>query len=94
MSSSEQTFLVAIRNKFESKKTRNIYAREQYNELLANIKLLESSEKKSTTDYYNLKRCDIFIIGGYERLITKQLQCQYRRLSEGRAIVEIYKEEI
>jgi hypothetical protein len=44
----------------------NIYPREQYNELLAKIKLLESSEKKSTTDYYNLKRYDIFIIGGYE----------------------------
>jgi BMFP domain-containing protein YqiC len=52
MSSSEQKFLVALRNKFESMKTRNIYAREQYNELLAKIKLLESSEKKSTTDYY------------------------------------------
>ena len=92
MSSSEQKFLVALRNKFESKKTRNIYRgpREQYNELLAKIKLLESSEKKSTTDYYNLKRYDIFIIGGYERLITKQLQCQYLRLIEGRAIVENY----
>ena len=33
MSSSEQQFLVALRNKFESKKTWNIYAREQYNEL-------------------------------------------------------------
>jgi hypothetical protein len=62
---------VALRNKFESKKTRNIYPREQYNELLAKIKLLESSEKKSTTDYYNLKRNDIFIIGCYESLITK-----------------------
>ena len=61
---------MALRNKFESKKTRNIYAREQYNELLANIKLLESSEKKSTTDYYNLKTYDIFIIGCYERLIA------------------------
>ena len=70
MSSSEQKFLVALRNKFESKKTRNIYAREQYNELLAKIKLLESSEKKSTTDYYNLKTYDIFIIGVYERLIA------------------------
>ena len=58
--SSEQKFLVALRNKFESKKTRNIHPREQYNELLAKIKLLESSEKKSTTDYYNLKRYDIF----------------------------------
>jgi hypothetical protein len=83
-------FFVALRNKFESKKTRNIYPREQYNELLAKIKLMESSEKKSPTDYYNLKRYDIFIIGGYERLITKQLQCQYLRLIEGRAIVEIY----
>ena len=90
MSSSEQIILVALRNKFESKKTRNIYPIEQYNALLANIKLLESSEKKLTTDYYNLKRYDIFIIGGYERLITKQLQCQYLRLFEGRAIVEIY----
>ena len=94
MSSSEQSFLVALRNKFESKKTRNIYPREQYNELLAKIKLLESSEKKSTTDYYNLKRHDIFIIKCYERLITKQLQCQYLRLIEGRAIVEIYQEEL
>jgi hypothetical protein len=34
MSSYEQTFLVALRNKFESKKTGNIYLREQYNELL------------------------------------------------------------
>ena len=78
MTSSEQKFLVALRNKFESNKTRNIYPREQYNELLAKIKLLESSKKKSTTDYYNLKRYD------------KQLQCQYLRLIEGRAIVEIY----
>ena len=90
MSSSEQKFLVALRNKAESKKTRNIYPREQYNELLAKIKLLESSKKKSTTDYYNLKRYDIFIIGGYERLTTNQLQCQYLHLIEGRAIVEIY----
>ena len=90
MSSSEQKVLVALRNKFESKKTRNIYQREQYNELLAKIKLLESSRKKSTTDYYKLKRYDISIIGGYERLITKLLQCQYLRLIEGRAIVEIY----
>ena len=90
MSSSVQKFLVALRNKFESKKTRNIYPREQYNELLAKIKLLESSEKKSTTDYYSLKGYEIYIIGGYERLTTKQLQCQYPRLIEGRAIVEIY----
>jgi hypothetical protein len=90
MSSSEQKFLVALRNKFESNKTRNIYPREQYNELLAKIKLLESSKKKSTTDYHNLKRYDIFIIGGYEKLITKQLQCQYLHLIEGMAIVEIY----
>ena len=90
MSSSEQNFVVALRNKFESNKTRNIYSGEQYNELLAKIKLLESSENKSTTDYYNLKRYDIFIIGGYERLTTKQLQCQYLHLIEGRAIVEIY----
>ena len=90
MSSSEQKFLVALRNKFESKKTRTIYSREQNNELLAKIKLLESSEKKSTTEYYNLKRYDIFSIGGYERLTTKELQCQYLRLIEGRAIVEIY----
>jgi hypothetical protein len=90
MSSSEQNFFVALRNKLESKKTRNIYPREQYNELLANIKLLESSKKKSTTDYYDLKRYDIFIIGGHERLITKQLQCQYLHLIEGRVIVEIY----
>jgi hypothetical protein len=83
-------FFVALRNMLESNKTRNIYLREQYNELLAKIKLLESSKKKSTTDYYNLKRYDIFIIGGYERLITKQLQCQYLHLIEGRAIVEIY----
>jgi hypothetical protein len=62
MSSSEQTFLVALRNKFESKKTRNIYPREQYNELLAKTGLLESSEKKSTTDYYNLKRYDILLL--------------------------------
>ena len=89
MSSSEQTFLVTLRNKFESKKNRTIYSREQNNELLAKIKLLESSEKKSTTDYYNLKRYDIFIIRGYERLITKQLQCQYLRLIEGRAIGKI-----
>ena len=67
MSSSEQKFLVALRNKFESKKTRNIYPREQYNELLAKIKLLESSEKKSTTDYYNLKRYDILIPPGAHR---------------------------
>jgi hypothetical protein len=68
---------------------------EQYNELLAKIKLLESSEKKSTTDYYNLKRYDIFvIIGGYERLTTKQLQYQYLRLIEVRAIVEMYYEEL
>jgi hypothetical protein len=90
MSSPEQKVLVALRNKFESKKTRNIYPREQYNELLAKIKLLESSEKKSTPDYYNLKRYDIFIIGGYERLTTKELQYQYLRLIEGRATVEIY----
>ena len=90
MSSSEQNFVVALRNKLESNQTRNIYPREQYNELLAKIKLLESSKKKSTTDYYNLKRYDIFNIGGYERLITKQLQCQYLHLIEGRAIVEIY----
>jgi hypothetical protein len=38
---------------------------------LAKIKLLESSEKKWTTDYYNLKTYDIFIIGSYERLISK-----------------------
>ena len=81
---------MALRNKFESNKTKIIYPREQYNEILAKIKLLESSKKKSTTDYYNLKRYDIFIIGGYERLITKQLQCQYLHLIEGRAIVEIY----
>jgi BMFP domain-containing protein YqiC len=62
MSSSEQKFLVALRNKFESKKTRNIYAREQYNELLAKIKLLESSEKKSTTDYYIWKRMTFLIL--------------------------------
>lgn len=89
MSSSEQKFLVALRNKFESKKTRNIYPREQYNELLAKIKLLESSEKKSTTDYYNLKRYDIFIIGGYERLITK-----VKETYEANFKIYVYMEEL
>ena len=89
MSSSEQKFLVALRNKFESKKTRNIYPRKQYNELLAKIKLLESSEKKSTTDYYNLKGYDIFIIGGYERPIPT-----FDRGKGDRGIVEIYWEEL
>jgi hypothetical protein len=89
MSSSEQKFLVALRNKFESKKTRNIYPREKYNELLAEIKLLESSEKKSTTDYYNLKRYDIFIIGGYERLITK-----VKETDEANFKIYVYMEEL
>jgi hypothetical protein len=89
MSSSEQKFLVALRNKFESKKTRNIYPRKQYNELLAKIKLLESSEKKSTTDYYNLKGYDIFIIGDYERPIPT-----FDRGKGDRGIVEIYWEEL
>jgi hypothetical protein len=40
-------FFVALRNMLESNKTRNIYLREQYNELLAKIRLLESSKKKS-----------------------------------------------
>jgi plasmid maintenance system killer protein len=47
MSSSGQKFLVALRNKLESKKTRNIYPRKQYNELLAKIKLLESSKNRN-----------------------------------------------
>jgi hypothetical protein len=89
MSSSKQKFLVALRNKFESKKTRNIYPREKYNELLAKIKLLESSEKKSTTDYYNLKRYDISIIGGYERLITK-----VKETDEANFKIYVYMEEL
>ena len=92
MSSSEQKFLVALRNKFESKKTRNIYPREQYNELLAKIKLLESSEKKSTTDYYNLKRYDIFIIGGFERLIIKVKERLMRQISKFMFIWRNYME--
>jgi hypothetical protein len=73
------------------RKRRNIYRwpREQYNELLAKIKLLESSEKKSTTDYYNLKGYDIFIIGGYERPIPT-----FDRGKGDRGIVEIYWEEL
>lgn len=52
---------------FGSEKTRNIYLRKKYHDLLANIKLLESSEKKKETkDYHNLKRYDIFPIGGFE----------------------------
>jgi hypothetical protein len=38
---------------------------------LSKIKSLKSVEKKSTGDYYNLNRYDIFIVGGFERLITK-----------------------
>ena len=89
MSSSEQKYIVALRNKFESKKTRNIYPREQYNELLAKIKLLESSEKKSTTDYNNLKRYNIVIIGGYERLITK-----VKETDETNFKIYVYMEEL
>jgi hypothetical protein len=65
-----------------------IYTQE-YNELLAKIKLLESSEKKSTTDYYNLKRYDIFIIGGYERLITK-----VKETDEANFKIYVYMEEL
>jgi hypothetical protein len=39
--------------------------------LLSKIKSLKSAEKKSTGDYYNLNRYDIFIVGSFERLITK-----------------------
>jgi hypothetical protein len=35
------------------------------------LKSLKSAEKKSTGVYYNLNRYDIFIVGGFERLITK-----------------------
>jgi hypothetical protein len=56
---------------------------------LAKIKLLESSEKKSTTDYYNLKRYDIFIIGGYERLITK-----VKETDEANFKIYVYMEEL
>jgi hypothetical protein len=45
---------------------------DNYNNLLSKIKSLKSAEKKSTGDYYNLNRYDIFIVGGFERLITKE----------------------
>ncbi|XP_071127764.1 uncharacterized protein [Mytilus edulis] len=67
----EEKFLESLRSKFESGKTRSIYPRVKYRDLLAKIKLLDSSEKKLTKDYYNLRRYDIFNIGGFERLITK-----------------------
>ena len=46
-------------------------------------------EKKSTTDYYNLKRYNIFIIGGYERLITK-----VKETNETNFKIYIYMEEL
>jgi hypothetical protein len=69
----EEKLISTLKSKFESGKTRNIYPRDNYNNLLSKIKSLKSAEKKSTGDYYNLNRYmyDIFIVGGFERLITK-----------------------
>ena len=88
MSSSEEKFLYEI-SLNRRKLGIYIYPREQYNELLAKIKLLESSEKKSTTDYDNLKRYDIFIIGSYERLITK-----VKETDEANFKIYVYMEEL
>ena len=71
MSSGEEKFISTLKSKFELGKTRNIYPRDNYNNLLSKIKSLKLAEKKSTGDYYNLNRYDIFIVGGFERLITK-----------------------
>ena len=67
----EEKLISTLKSKFESGKTRNIYPRDNYNNLLSKIKSLKLAEKKSTGDYYNLNRYDIFIVGGFERLITK-----------------------
>jgi hypothetical protein len=56
MSSGEEKFISTLKSKFESGKTRNMYHRDNYNNMLSKIKNLKSSEMKSTGDYYNLNR--------------------------------------
>ena len=45
MSSGEEKFISTLKSKFESEKTRNIYLRDNYNNLLSKIKSLKSAEK-------------------------------------------------
>ena len=71
MSSGEEKLISTLKSKFESGKTRNIYPRDNYNNLSSKIKSLKSAEKKSTGDYYNLNRYDNFIVGGFENLLLK-----------------------
>jgi hypothetical protein len=80
MSSGEEKFISTLKSKFESGKTRNIFPRDNYNNLLSKIKSLKSAEKKSTGDYYNLNRYDIFIVGGFERLILLKLKNMMRAI--------------
>jgi hypothetical protein len=80
MSSGEKKFISTLKSKFESGKTRNIYPRDNYYNLLSKIKSLKSAENKSTGDYYNLNRYDIFIVGGFERLILLKLKNMMRAI--------------
>ena len=80
MSSGEEKFISTLKSKFESGKARNIYPRDNYNNLLSKIKSLKSAEKKSTGDYYNLNRYDIFIVGDFERLILLKLKNMMRAI--------------
>ena len=71
MASCEDKFNTALKSKVEAGETRNIHTRENYYELVSKLKKNQNAEKKTTTDYYHLKRYDIFNVGGFERLITK-----------------------
>jgi hypothetical protein len=71
MSSGEEKLISTLKSKFESGKTRNIYPRDNYNNLLSKIKSLKSAEKKSTGDYYNLNRLIFSLLEVLKDLLLK-----------------------
>jgi hypothetical protein len=71
MSSVEEKFISTLKSKFELGKTRNIYPRDNYNNLLSKIKSLKSAEMKSTGDYYNLNRLIFSLLEVLKDLLLK-----------------------